>query len=60
MKCRVLERKLGFLRQVIGREDCGLSVQVRESFCSEISMAKECKELEKKVMTRYTKNILRG
>ena len=59
MKCRVLERKLGFLRQVTGREDCGLSVQVRESFWGEISVAKECKELEKKVMTRYTNGLAR-
>ena len=63
MKCRILERKLGFLRQVIGREGRGLSVQVRESFCDEISslsLVKECKELEEKMMTRYTENILRG
>ena len=62
IKCRILERKLGFLRQVIGRGGCGLSVHVRESFCDEISslsMVKECEELEEK-MTRYTENILRG
>ena len=37
MKCRVLERKLGFLRQVIGKEGHSLSVQVIDSFCDEIS-----------------------
>ena len=34
-----------------------------ESFCDEISslsLVKECEELEEKMMTRYTENILRG
>ena len=47
---------MGVLRQVIGREGRSLSVQVRESFCDEISslsLVKECKELEEKMMTRY-------
>ena len=42
--------------------NASLSVQVRESFCDEISslsLVKECKELEEKMMTRYTENILR-
>ena len=60
LSCRCV--LVGFLRQVIGREGCGLSVQVRESFCDEISslsLVKECEELEK-MMTRYTENIVRG
>ena len=58
MMCRGLERKLGFLRQVIGRQCCGLSVHVRKSFCDEISslsLVKECEELEEMM----TKDILR-
>ena len=59
----MLERKLCFLQQVMGKEVGGLSARVREAFCDEVSslcLVRECEELEEALMTTHTGSILRG
>jgi len=63
MRCRVWERKLGFLKRVVGGEVGGPSVQVREALSDNLSslcLVKECEELEEAMMMNYTENVLRG
>jgi len=63
MRCRVLERKLEFLKQVVGGDVGGPSVRVREALSDDLSslcLVRECEELEEAMITNYTENILRG
>ena len=63
MRCRVLVRKLGFLKRVVGDVARGPSVRVKEAFSDDLSslcLVRECEELEEVLMTNYTEDILRG
>ena len=50
-----MERKLGFLRQIVGGEVGGPSMQVRETLSDDLSslcLVRECEELEEALMTK--------
>ena len=60
MRCRVLERKLGFLKRVMGGEVGGPSMQVRETLSDNLSclcLVRECEELEEAMITNYAEDI---
>ena len=60
MKCRVLVRKLGFLKRVMGRDADSLSRCVVLALCNEVDsicLVRECRELEESFGTRFTEAI---
>ena len=60
MKCRVLVRKLGFLKRVMGRDADSLSGCVVLALCNEVDsicLVRECRELEESFGTRFTEAI---
>ena len=61
MKCRVLMRKLGFLRRVMAGDSDGLSGSVMLALCDDadsICLVRECRELEERFGTHFTNDIL--
>ena len=61
MKCRVLMRKLGFLRRVMAGDSDGLSGSVMLALCDDadsICLVRECRELEERFGTHFTNVIL--
>ena len=60
MKGRVLVRKLGFLKRVMGRGTDSLSGCVVLALCNEVDsicLVRECRELEESFGTRFTEAI---
>ena len=60
MKCRVLVRKLGFLKRVMGRDTDSLSGCVVLALCNEVDsicLVRECRELEESFGTHFTEAI---
>ena len=60
MKCRVLTRKLGLLKRVMGRDSDSLSGCVVLALCNEadsLCLVRECRELEESFGTCFTKMI---
>ena len=60
MKCRVLVKKLGFLKRVMGRDTDSLSGCVVLALYNEVDsicLVRECRELEESFGTRFTEAI---
>ena len=62
MKCRVLERKLGFLMRVMAGDMDSLSRSVLLAMCDDVEsicLVRECKEMEEHFGTHFTSDILK-
>ena len=60
MKCRVLVKKLGFLKRLMGRDTDSLSGCVVLALCNEVDsicLVRECRELEESFETRFIEAI---
>ena len=62
MKCRVLERKLGFLMRVMAGDTDGLSGSVLLAVCNDVEstcLVRECREMEEHFGTHFTSDIIK-
>ena len=64
MKCRVLERKLGFLMRVMAGDTDSLSGNVLLALCDDVEsicicLVRECREMEEHFGTHFTSDIIK-